>query len=116
MIESVFGVMIRLFKYLMFCIILFGNSVRAELNILFVNPSIPNEPFWQSVEEIAQSAALQLGTKMQVIYGGGNRIVQLEARSAKTIFSEKPQTRLRSDFKLSRRFYREHVIAGVAAD
>ncbi len=79
MIESVFGVMIRLFKYLMFCIILFSSSVRAELNILFVNPSIPNEPFWQSVEEIAQSAALQLGTKMQVIYGGGNRIVQLEA-------------------------------------
>ncbi|MFY8352093.1 ABC transporter substrate-binding protein [Pseudoalteromonas sp. SSM20] len=82
--------MIKALNYLVLLVIFFSSSVRAELDILFVNPSIPNEPFWQSVEEITQSAALQLGTKLDVIYGGGNRIVQLAALKSYLAKNKKP--------------------------
>lgn len=83
--------MIKALSFLGILIIGFSASVRAELDVLFVNPSIPNEPFWQSVEEITQSAALQFDTKLNVIYGMGNRIVQLESVKSYLAKNKKPQ-------------------------
>lgn len=82
--------MIKTLNFVVALILMFSSSVRAELDILFVNPSLPNEPFWQSVEEITQSAALQFDTKLSVIYGMGNRIVQLETVKSYLAKNKKP--------------------------
>jgi ABC-type sugar transport system substrate-binding protein len=49
-----------------------------SFSVLFVNPSIPDDPFWNKVQYIAYQAAAQLGIQLTVIYGDGNRFAQLE--------------------------------------
>ena len=50
----------------------------AKQTILFVNPSTKADPFWHKVELISQHAAKQLGFDMKVIYGEGNRHIQIK--------------------------------------
>lgn len=74
----------------LFLLLYFTGSAVAKVNVLFVNPSIPGEPFWQSVEDITRQAAVQLNVNLDVIYGGGNRLVQLERVKAYLDKSSKP--------------------------
>ncbi|WP_062567093.1 ABC transporter substrate-binding protein [Pseudoalteromonas arabiensis] len=49
-----------------------------QFNVLFVNPSIKEEPFWQKVTDVMQAAAKQTNVDLDIIYGGANRHIQLE--------------------------------------
>lgn len=82
--------MSNIFKVLLLLCFCSVFTVRAEPNILFVNPSLPEEPFWLSVEEITVSAAKQLNVPLDVIYGGANRIVQLESLKKYLSENKKP--------------------------
>ncbi|RZG12597.1 sugar ABC transporter substrate-binding protein [Pseudoalteromonas sp. CO342X] len=55
----------------------FSVDAKQSLNVLFVNPSVPGEPFWQRVQGITEAAADQFDIRLDVIYGEGNRIIQL---------------------------------------
>lgn len=51
----------------------------AQLNaveVLFVSPSLPEDPFFSKVELYARIAAENLNIKVESIYGGGHRIYQ----------------------------------------
>ncbi|ALO44637.1 ABC transporter substrate-binding protein [Pseudoalteromonas phenolica] len=50
----------------------------AKQTVLFVNPSVVDDPFWSKVQSISQHAAQQLGFKLDVIYGEGNRHIQFQ--------------------------------------
>ena len=65
---------------LTFVFLLCSQPVLAKqpISMLFVNPSLPGEPFWQRVEAITRAAATELGVELEVIYGEGNRIIQLQ--------------------------------------
>ncbi|MCQ8878412.1 ABC transporter substrate-binding protein [Pseudoalteromonas shioyasakiensis] len=52
------------------------NAVE-KLSVLFVNPSIAGEPFWTKVQKIMEVSAAQHNVKLDVIYGEGNRYIQL---------------------------------------
>ncbi|WP_304634017.1 ABC transporter substrate-binding protein [Pseudoalteromonas sp.] len=49
-----------------------------QFSVLFVNPSVKAEPFWQKVTAVMQAAATHSNVKLDIIYGGGNRHIQLE--------------------------------------
>lgn len=49
---------------------------HAKISVLFVNPSIKDEPFWHKVQSITEQAAKQLNIELDVIYGEGNRHIQ----------------------------------------
>ncbi|MEJ6474700.1 ABC transporter substrate-binding protein [Pseudoalteromonas piscicida] len=57
--------------------ICFSATATQSMHVLFVNPSVPGEPFWQRVQGITEAAAKQLNVRLDVIYGEGNRIIQL---------------------------------------
>lgn len=49
-----------------------------KIHILFVNPSIKNDPFWHKIETITKQAALDLNLDLTVIHGHGTRFFQLD--------------------------------------
>ncbi|MBQ4835089.1 ABC transporter substrate-binding protein [Pseudoalteromonas luteoviolacea] len=50
---------------------------KSNFSVLFVNPSLEGEPFWGKVQKITEEAAAQLDINIDVIYGDGNRHIQL---------------------------------------
>lgn len=55
----------------------FNVSAVGAISVLFVNPSIEGEPFWTKVQKIMEVSAAQQNVKLDVIYGEGNRYIQL---------------------------------------
>ncbi|MCF6439659.1 ABC transporter substrate-binding protein [Pseudoalteromonas luteoviolacea] len=55
----------------------FTSYAKNNFSVLFVNPSLEGEPFWGKVQKITQEAAAQLDINIDVIYGDGNRHIQL---------------------------------------
>lgn len=68
----------------------FSGFAFAKPTVLFVNPSIVNEPFWLKTEMITKAAAVDLGIKLDVIYGGGNRLIQLDEVKRYLQYQKKP--------------------------
>ena len=66
--------------FLFISIIFLNNALAAKnnLNVLLINPSIENDPFWHQVEALTKKAAEDLDIKLDVIYGNGNRFIQLQ--------------------------------------
>ena len=58
------------------CISLHLSAVEP-FSVLFVNPSVKGDPFWEKVQSIAKVAAKQNNISLDVIYGEGNRYIQL---------------------------------------
>ncbi|WP_171044323.1 ABC transporter substrate-binding protein [Pseudoalteromonas citrea] len=54
-----------------------GVKAKSDFSVLFVNPSVSGEPFWQKVQTITEQTASQLNIKIDTIYGEGNRHIQL---------------------------------------
>lgn len=50
----------------------------AAPKVLFVSPSHAGDPFFQYVEQYARIASEDLGLELEVIYGDGNRLLQLQ--------------------------------------
>ena len=46
--------------------------------VLFVSPSHADDPFFQHVEQFSRIAAANLGLELDVLYGEGNRLLQLQ--------------------------------------
>jgi len=69
-------------KKIMLCFYIFfstcSGATEDKLNVLLINPSIENDPFWHQVEELTKKAAKDLDIKLDVIYGHGNRFLQLQ--------------------------------------
>jgi len=63
------------------CFISFNNALAANksINVLLLNPSIINDPFWHQVEALTKKAAKDLDIELDVIYGNGNRFLQIQA-------------------------------------
>lgn len=57
----------------------------SRKTVLFVNPSIPDDPFWSKTQIITKQAAKALGFDLAIIYGDGTRFFQFEA--IKTYFN-----------------------------
>jgi len=57
-----------------------ANKVNQEktTQVLFVNPSVKSDPFWNKVEIITRQAANNLQLDLAVIHGDGTRFFQLE--------------------------------------
>lgn len=55
----------------------FAGYGNPSFSVLFVNPSTVDEPFWTKVEAVMKVAAEQNNVNLDVIYGEGNRYVQL---------------------------------------
>ncbi|MCF2856020.1 ABC transporter substrate-binding protein [Pseudoalteromonas sp. SMS1] len=53
------------------------SIAKPSFSVLFVNPSLAGEPFWGKVQKITEEASKQLGVNIDVIYGDGNRHIQL---------------------------------------
>lgn len=53
------------------------NAQDESFSVLFVNPSVKGEPFWDKVQSIVTVAAQQNNIDLDVIYGEGNRYIQL---------------------------------------
>ncbi|KZN69354.1 ABC transporter substrate-binding protein [Pseudoalteromonas luteoviolacea] len=69
-----------LLKVLLLFIFLAFSSVsfaKSSFSVLFVNPSLAGEPFWGKVQQITEEACKQLGVNIDVIYGDGNRHIQI---------------------------------------
>jgi len=49
-----------------------------KVQVLLVNPSIKNDPFWHKIEQLTKQAAKELNIELAVIHGHGTRYVQLE--------------------------------------
>ena len=64
--------------------------VQAQVNVLFINPSIQFEPFWHKAEEVTKAAADDLELHLDIIYGGGNRLLQLAELKAYLKRNPKP--------------------------
>lgn len=58
------------------------STAMAAPKVLFVSPSHPDDPFFKHVESYAKIAADNLGLKLDIIYGEGNRLWQLEQLTA----------------------------------
>lgn len=65
-------------------------NVMAKQTVLFVNPSVVDDPFWSKVQTISQNAAKQLGFDLQVIYGEGNRHIQIQELKKYLEYQSKP--------------------------
>jgi len=81
-------------KILVFiCFISFNTPLAAKnnLNVLLINPSIKNDPFWHQVEELTKKAAKDLDIKLDVIYGNGNRFLQIQELKNYLSHNEIPQ-------------------------
>jgi ABC-type sugar transport system substrate-binding protein len=65
--------------YLLFILSLFIENVYAEkMKVAFINPTIPNEPFWGMMTDFMASAAKDLEIELQVYYSLSNRFKSLE--------------------------------------
>ena len=73
----------------LFLFILAFNSA-AKQTVLFVNPSVVDDPFWRKVQTISQHAAFQLGFELDVIYGEGNRHIQYQELKKYLEYQKKP--------------------------
>ena len=52
-----------------------------SLEVVFINPSETNNPFWQQVNKVAISAAKDLNINFKIIHGKGHRLLQKEVIS-----------------------------------
>ncbi len=55
----------------------FNTGAVGAISVLFVNPSVEGEPFWTKVQKIMEVSAAQQHVNLDVIYGEGNRYIQL---------------------------------------
>ncbi|MCH8536666.1 MAG: ABC transporter substrate-binding protein [Alkalimonas sp.] len=55
----------------------------AVPKVLFVSPSHAEDPFFQHVEQFTRIAAADLGLELDVLYGEGNRLLQLQQLAAR---------------------------------
>ncbi len=63
---------------LVFTLLCFSPLYAGEqLSVLFVNPSVKTDLFWQKVSKVLHAAAQQHDVNLSSIYGGGNRHIQL---------------------------------------
>ncbi len=69
---------------------MYSLNASAKQTVLFVNPSVVDDPFWLKVQSISQHAALQLGFEIDVIYGEGNRHIQFQELKKYLEYKEKP--------------------------
>lgn len=69
-------------KIMMLFWLCFAPLSYAVPKVLFVSPSHEEDPFFQHVERFTRIAASDLGLQLDVLYGGGNRLLQLEQLSA----------------------------------
>ncbi|WP_440057046.1 ABC transporter substrate-binding protein (plasmid) [Pseudoalteromonas sp. T1lg65] len=68
----------RLLLAYAFFLSLSANCYAAiDFNVLLVNPSTTDDPFWGKVQQVTVAAAKQLNVGVSVIYGEGNRHIQL---------------------------------------
>ena len=54
------------------------KNTSNKIRVLFVNPSIENDPFWHKIELITKQAATELNIDLAIIHGYGTRFFQLE--------------------------------------
>lgn len=80
-------VMTRGLLLVLFCL---SYSVMAKQTVLFVNPSVVDDPFWSKVQAITKHAAEQLGFELHAIYGEGNRHIQLQELKKYLEYQDKP--------------------------
>ncbi|WP_423186335.1 ABC transporter substrate-binding protein [Alishewanella sp. d11] len=59
-------------------VILATTYAATAPKVLFVSPSHPDDPFFKHVELYTKLAAENLGLELDIIYGEGNRLLQLE--------------------------------------
>ncbi|WP_176365258.1 ABC transporter substrate-binding protein [Pseudoalteromonas ulvae] len=67
-----------------------STAALAKPTVLFVNPSIINEPFWLKTEMITQAAAADLDIQLDIVYGGGNRLIQFDEVRRYLQYQKKP--------------------------
>jgi len=48
------------------------------LSIIYVNPSVPGNPFWDRVSKVAIAAARDLNIDLEIVYGKDNRNLQFQ--------------------------------------
>lgn len=77
-------------KFFFLFLFTFAFDVAAKQTVLFVNPSVVDDPFWRKVQTISQHAAQQLGFELNVIYGEGNRHIQLQELKKYLEYQQKP--------------------------
>lgn len=58
--------------------LLLSSAYAATPKVLFVSPSFADDPFFKHVEQYTKIAADNLGLQLDIIYGDGNRLWQLE--------------------------------------
>lgn len=63
---------------LLLLLVCYGAVSYAAPKVLFVSPSHAGDPFFQHVEQYTRIAAADLGLDLDVLYGEGNRLLQLE--------------------------------------
>ncbi|NQZ83892.1 MAG: ABC transporter substrate-binding protein [Colwellia sp.] len=76
-------------KILLFIFLLFSANAFA-LNIVFVTPSFPGNPFWDRVSAVALACANNLNINLSIVYGKNNRIQQYETVKKITLSQTKP--------------------------
>ena len=54
------------------------KNTSNKVRVLFVNPSIENDPFWHKIELVTKQAATELNIDLAIIHGYGTRFFQLE--------------------------------------
>ncbi|MDX5297447.1 MAG: hypothetical protein LPK85_00700, partial [Gammaproteobacteria bacterium] len=53
----------------------YAASPASSINVTFVNPDKPGNPFWDLVTDFMKAAADSLDIELQVIYGDADRYV-----------------------------------------
>lgn len=61
-----------------------------HFSVLFVNPSVKSDLFWQKVTDVLHVAAKQNDVTVATIYGGGNRHIQLAELKKYLQYNSKP--------------------------
>ncbi|KZN61170.1 hypothetical protein N473_22775 [Pseudoalteromonas luteoviolacea CPMOR-1] len=69
--------LIKVFCFILTLVFSYVSQAKSNFSVLFVNPSLEGEPFWGKVQKITEKAAAQLDVNIDVIYGDGNRHIQL---------------------------------------
>jgi ABC-type sugar transport system substrate-binding protein len=62
----------------------------AAMSVVFINPGLPDEPFWRSVTRFMQPAAQQLDIQLEVLYADRNHATMIELARQVTQRAVKP--------------------------
>ena len=77
-------------KLVLFFIALIFSANSFALNIVFVTPSFPGNPFWDRASAVALACANNLNINLSIVYGKNNRIQQYETVKKITLSQLKP--------------------------